>query len=284
MSENKKSVVVSALRSMMKPIVLLLLRNGVTYKEFATLCKSIFVEAALEGYGLRGRPTNTSRIAVLTGLDRKEVKRIRDLLDENPELLAAQSAQDRITRVLTAWHQDSEFLDKEGKPSLLSHRGGPGSFESLVRRYGGDVPLQSLQRELERLGLIALEQDQVRVLSRYYFPAQRDPAALLRAGSVINELVSTLNHNLHHADPGNSDLRLRPRFERRASNNLVDPRYRKHFAELLEHEGQAFLERVDTWLSHHEVPPEGPVKPIRMTVGLYCAESTCDDKNKRPGD
>ena len=82
MAENLKAHVIATVKSLMRPIIMLLLRNGVTYKEFALLCKSIFVEAAAADYGIRGRPTNVSRIAVLTGIDRKEVKRIRDLLQE----------------------------------------------------------------------------------------------------------------------------------------------------------------------------------------------------------
>lgn len=280
MNENKKQLVFSAMRSMMKPIVLLLLRNGVTFKEFANLCKHIFVEAASEEYGLRGRPTNSSRIAVLTGIDRKEVKRIRDQLDDNPELLAAQAAQDRITRLLTAWHQDQEFLGSDDRPKPLPITGERGSFAALVRRYGGDVPVLALLKELERLGLVSLQGETATVLSRDYFPARNDASALLRASSVIAELVSTLHHNLHRVDPTKSAARFRPRFERRASNNAIDPRHRKAFFEFISLEGQAFLERIDSWFSRHEIALGAATQPMRLSVGLFTAESLLQEDSE----
>jgi hypothetical protein len=253
MTENLKAHVIATVKSMMKPIIMLLLRNGVTYKEFALLCKSIFVEAAAQDYGIRGRPTNVSRIAVLTGIDRKEVKRIKDILEDNIMALEAQSSQDRITRLLTAWHRDREFIDAQGKPAVLSLDGELGSFQSLVRRFGGDVPRQALFKEMLRAGVVQKTEAGVEALSRYFFPAQSDPQALLRAGSVISELGETLFHNLYVVDDAKPSQRLKRRFERRASNNLVDPRHVKAFYAFLDAEGQMFLERMDSWLSEHEV-------------------------------
>ncbi|MBC6906205.1 hypothetical protein DWB84_12105 [Saccharophagus sp. K07] len=288
MADNLKAHVIATVKSLMKPIIMLLLRNGVTYKEFAVLCKSIFVEAAAQDYGIRGRPTNVSRIAVLTGIDRKEVKRIKDLLQENVLALEAQSSQDRITRILTAWHRDPEFSDDEHQARPLPIEGEHGSFQSLVRRFGGDVPRQALFKEMLRVGVIAKQDDRVTPLSRYYFPAQSDPQALLRAGSVISELGETLFHNLYVVDDSKPTSKYRRRFERRASNNQVDSRYVKAFHAFLEAEGQAFLERVDAWLSEHEVaePPTGEVVPekranattsVRLGVGVFAIEKSDRD-------
>lgn len=255
MTENLKAHVIATVKSLMKPIIMLLLRNGVTYKEFALLCKSIFVEAAAQDYGIRGRPTNISRIAVLTGIDRKEVKRIKDLLQENLMAIEAQSSQDRITRLLTAWHKDPEFCSPEGQPRMLPIEGEHGSFQALVRRFGGDVPRQALFKEMLRVGVITKTDAGTQALSRYFFPAQNDPQALLRAGSVLSELGETLFHNLYVVDDAKPSQRQRRRFERRASNNLIDARHIKAFHQFLDVEGQYFLERVDAWLSEHEMPP-----------------------------
>ncbi len=276
MAENLKEHVIATVKSLMKPIIMLLLRNGVTYKEFALLCKSIFVEAAAQDYGIRGRLTNVSRIAVLTGIDRKEVKRIKDILYENTTATEAQTSQDRLTRLLTAWHRDPEFLDTDGKPKLLPLDGEQGSFQSLVRRFGGDVPKQALFKEMLRVGVIAKTgDDKVQALSRYFFPAQSDPQALLRAGAVISELGETLYHNLYVADDSKPGIKYKRRFERRASNNLIDVRRKKAFLAFLEAEGQEFLERVDAWLSDHEVQDknnERDIETIRLGVGVFTIE------------
>lgn len=281
MAENLKEHVIATVKSLMKPIIMLLLRNGVAYKEFALLCKSIFVEAAAQDYGIRGRPTNVSRIAVLTGIDRKEVKRIKDLLQENRTAHEAQTSQDRITRLLTAWHRDEEFLDEQGLPRELPVEGERASFQSLVRRFGGDVPRQALLKEMLRVGVIAkTENDQLCALTRYFFPAQSDPQALLRAGSVISELGETLFHNLYVVDESKPGIKNKRRFERRASNNLIDVKHKKAFYTFLEKEGQEFLERVDAWLSEHENNDvnnkNNTAEPIRLGVGVFTIEKSAE--------
>lgn len=281
MAENLKEHVIATLKSLMKPIIMLFLRNGVTYKEFAFLCKSIFVEAAAQDYGIRGRPTNTSRIAVLTGIDRKEVKRLKDLLRENRPAIEAQSSQDRITRLLSAWFTDPEFQDLSGLPKLLPIDGEQGSFRSLIRRFGGDIPWQTFLKELLRVGVVDQDGDVVRARSRYFLPPQNDPGALLRAGSVIGELSETLFYNLYVADDSKPGVKYKRHFERRASNNLVDIKHQRAFHEFIELEGQAFLERVDTWFSEHEYQPQqsdneddsnpdnSACQTVRLGVGVF---------------
>lgn len=271
MSDNIKQHLQSALRVMMRPIIRMLLRNGVTYKEFTGLCKSIYVETAAEEYGIRGRSTNVSRISVLTGIDRKEVKRIKDLLNNNEIAASAQQHQDRITRMLTAWHHDPDFVDSKGKPKTLTVDEGDVNFGHLAKRFGGDVPAQTLLKELSRLGLIKVEDNRVEVLQRYYFPASSDPKALVRAGSVISELGETLFHNLYKVhDAGKKDMAV-AKFERRASNNSIDPKAKLKFYEFLNNEGQAFLERADVWLSEHEMDQvkNNNAEPIRLGVSVF---------------
>ena len=66
----------------LKPIARILLRYGIGFREFAEVAKSAFVDVATAEYGIRGRPTNISRVAVMTGLTRKEVRRLRDQLQD----------------------------------------------------------------------------------------------------------------------------------------------------------------------------------------------------------
>src|SRR5438067_66309 len=73
--------VLAAARQWLKPLVHVLVRCGVTWKDFAELAKTAYVEVATEQFGKRGRPTNVSRTAVLTGLARREVRKQRERLD-----------------------------------------------------------------------------------------------------------------------------------------------------------------------------------------------------------
>ncbi len=273
MSSSVKDHVVSALRKLLEPIIMMLLRNNVSYKEFTTLCKTIFVEVAARDFGIRGRPTNVSRIAVMTGIDRKEVKRIKDLIQENQLASDAQQSQDRLTRVLSAWHMDSDYLDERGQPLTLLADGDAPSFQSLVKKYGGDIPASTLLKELVRGEAIEETDGKLRVVKRYFFPPQSDPEALLRAGSVIHDVGATLFHNLYEGGSDTKPLK----FERRASNQKVDPKTAKAFRAFVEREGQAFLERIDEWLTAHEINDDNSdgldgSEGIRLGVGAYLIE------------
>ena len=78
MQEKLKQQVLDAFLLVMRPIVRILLRYGIGYREFVEVTKTAYVDVASSDFGLRGRPTNISRVAVMTGLTRKEVKRLRD--------------------------------------------------------------------------------------------------------------------------------------------------------------------------------------------------------------
>jgi hypothetical protein len=150
--ENKlqRSIVTASLR-WLRPIARWLLKSGVTWKEFAELSRGVFVSVAAEEFGLRGRPTNVSRIALLTGMTRREVRRYRESEAETPvEDVRAEDDLNHASRVLAGWHLDREFIDERGQPRALDAKGEGATFEQLVRRYAGDIPVTALIKELLR--------------------------------------------------------------------------------------------------------------------------------------
>ncbi len=79
MQEKLKQQVLDGFQLVLRPIVKILLRYGVGFGEFAEVVKTSFVDVASTEFGIRGRPTNISRVAVMTGLTRKEVRRLRNI-------------------------------------------------------------------------------------------------------------------------------------------------------------------------------------------------------------
>ncbi len=265
-----KDTALAACRQLMEPIIGILLRNGVTHKDLVAICKQIYVQVASDEFGLRGRQTNLSRVAILTGIDRKEVSRIKESLNNPREGEHNQQHQDRLTRLLSAWHHDPDFCAPGNHPLPLGIEGEQQSFALLVRRYGGDFPASALLKELKRVGVVEDVADgKVIATKRYFVPTQSDPGALLRAGSVISDLGNTLHHNLYKA---NKQQPLQ--FERRASNTQMSPDTLAAFREFVEQEGQVFLEKIDAWLSEHEQPDthtdnQASSEFMRMGVGTY---------------
>lgn len=267
MGEAAARPIVNACRLWLRPVARWLLRSGITWKEFAELARQAFVDTATEEFGLRGRPTNVSRVALLTGLARREVRRLRSA-SARATVPAGEEPLNHATRVLSGWHLDCEFVDSDGRPRVLPAHGPAPSFEVLLRRYAGDIPVTALVKELIRSGSIErLEDGSYRVLRRYYMPRPMDGHAVARAGSVLADLAATVEHNLSRGE------REPSRFEGRAQSPRVDARNLPAFRAFVEREAQGLLERVDDWLVAHELRPDATeATAIRLGVGVYAIQ------------
>ncbi|NOQ89402.1 MAG: hypothetical protein GQ549_00480, partial [Gammaproteobacteria bacterium] len=60
-----------------KPLIRLLIEKGITFPQFRELMKELYVEVADEQFSLDEKKPSDSRIFVLTGIHRKDIKRIR---------------------------------------------------------------------------------------------------------------------------------------------------------------------------------------------------------------
>ena len=264
MSDDKTSAT-AALRFLVRPIARIMLRAGVNWREFADVCKATYVEVATEDFGIRGRPTNISRVSILTGMTRREVRRLRTLLqDENPEVF---NRMNNATRILAGWYQDDEFLDKDGRPARLQPTGKKRSFESLCGKYSGDVAATTILKELKHVGAVAESTDgTLTAKTRYYMPALMDPEQMLRSGSVLEDIGYTVAYNLNRKPKEPS------RFERRATNTKIPAKAVPKFHEFIEKEGQAFLELVDAWLTNHETTDSDDTENVQLGLGAYWIE------------
>ena len=266
MRSASSTEVLAAARQWLRPLVLVLIRCGVTWKDFAELARTSYVDVATKQFGKRGRPTNVSRIAVLTGLTRRDVRKQRARLETNPEIWAGHVTKGSL--VLSAWHQNPEFLDAHGKPALLPLEGGGASFAQLLRACGaGDVRPSTLLKELLTAQAVRTTADgRLEPLKRSYVPQTMDEQLIRLWGKRVTDLARTYVHNLTHS----ADTQVR--FERAAVNDHINASALPEFREFLEREGQAFLERVDAWLTEHQArsEPQATGRPaVRLGAGLY---------------
>lgn len=265
MDSNIKTTLYSACAALLRPIALVLLRGGMTWKEFADLSKSVFVSVATDEFGIRGRPTNVSRVSILTGISRKEVKRQRDLLAAEDAPLSTKTTD--ATRLLSGWYQDPRFSDQDGNPMPLPVNGSDNSFEALFRDYGGDTPEQTLVKELQKGGSITRD-DRGRfiALRRYHMPADLDDGYVRFFGTNMHDHARTLANNLQ-AD------RAYPLLEGFAVDDRVHPDAAEEFRAYLDKRGEELLEEIDNWLTEHRITDDDvSTKPVRLGLGIYAIE------------
>jgi hypothetical protein len=250
----------------LKPLVHVLLRCGISWREFADLAKTTYVEVATSDFGKRGRPTNVSRTAVLTGLARREVRKQRESLSGAPKTLPGYVT--KASLVLSAWHLEPQFLDKAGRPAPLRMTGKGRSFAALLARCGGsDVRATTLIKELISAGAVRKRRDgRLEAVKRDYIPHTLDEQLIRLWGTVVADVASTYVHNLTRTG------RTVMRFERSAVNDRMPADALPDFLQLLDAEGQQFLERVDQWLTAREHKGDAAgddSQSIRLGVGVY---------------
>ncbi len=177
---------VKALRHVLRPIVRLLLAKGVGYPTLSDLLKEIYVNVAQREFGLPGKGQTDSRITLLTGVHRKDVKRLRET---EPEELEAPEAVSLGMRVVSAW-STPPYTNAEGMPAplqRLASQDAKKSFESLVASVSKDIRARALLDEWLRLGVVRID-EQNRVIL--------DTAAFVPSGD-MEQQAFYLGHNLH---------------------------------------------------------------------------------------
>jgi hypothetical protein len=265
MSDGIKITLLTAFRKLMRPLVRILLRHGVSYGEFAESLKYVFVEVADTDARESGAKQSISRNAIVTGLTRKEVARILDYLerDEDPSI----SKMNRVARVLAGWHQDPQFTGPYGLPLELPFDSTVDlSFTELARRYSGDMPARAMLEELKRIGAVdQLPTGESRVLTRSYIPQEADTASIEFMASALRDLAETLDLNLN---PDKEEGLLERRVWTPAG---IDKALLPVFDQLVSKKAQDLLEYLDNWLSAREAESAHLPKDqkVRAGLGLY---------------
>ncbi len=124
------SLLRSVINKLLRPIIGILMRSGVPFGSFSSVARNIYVDIAHKEFGLQGRNTNASRVAMLTGLTRAKVKQELDYAEAVDESDIHNLDKVRhASRMLLGWHTDARFIDQNER-SL-----GRVVTVSLARRF-----------------------------------------------------------------------------------------------------------------------------------------------------
>jgi hypothetical protein len=265
----------------LRPLVRMLLRSGISYRQFDEIVKQAFVHESFVDSGLSRKRTNVSRVAVRTGLSRKEVARIRDLMES--EHVGEQSKRDaayrsgQAARLLQVWHTDPRFIDVSGRPiDLPFDDAGEGSFSAIVRSVGGDVPAGAVRAELLSAGAIEeLEGGRLRAVKRYFIPGDLGEDMVVGFEHFVSPLLSGLAHN--SSVPKSEAFIQRVSYSENLSASTI-PRFKR-----IAHERAAdFVQSVDEWIAANEEPASELGKSdTRVGVGVFYFERKDSDEPKK---
>lgn len=264
MKSSHSQALSAATRTLLVPLVRIFLRNGKAARSFYDIVKQVYVDLAKNEFGIDGKQGTVSRIAILTGLTRKEVQAI----------LAQQAGADhtiaeeynRAARVIAGWLRDPKFSDGRGHPAPLPLNGKRGSFEALVKAYSGDIPVRAMLDELLHTGAVErLRNGNICLRARGYIPQKSAPEKLHILGTDTADLIATIDHNVYVAPQ-------KPRFQRKVMYDNIPTEAAREFRAIAAARGQELLEALDRWLANHDRdvnPTSRGTGRVRTGLGIY---------------
>lgn len=190
---NPSQFVLDQTLQIMQPLVRWLLRSGVSYGEFSTALKTVYlIETETELQRIGGKRTDSTR-SMLSGLHRKDVRALLPLVldtlaDGHPRADAVNSRPSLASKVVTRWLADD-------LPECLPATGDAPSFDTLSRAVSVDVHPRAVLLELVRLGVVTEDEQGVH-LRRAAFEPDRGQEELLRmvASSVADHLAAGVSN------------------------------------------------------------------------------------------
>ncbi|TCS62108.1 hypothetical protein EDD55_10663 [Varunaivibrio sulfuroxidans] len=255
---------VGALKFLLRPLVRGLIAHGMTFPHFCTLLKSVFVDVAGE-FTVEGKRLTDSRVSLITGVHRKDVKRLR----ETPRDAIVRSPYVTIgAQVAGHWTGRAPYLDDAGAPRALP-RSGPVSFDSLVESISKDLRSRTLLDEWLRQGMVTLDDGLVRLNTQSFIPNRGFDDLAYYYGRNLHDHIAAATHNLEGGTP--------PFLERSTYYDGLTPRSVADLEARARAIGMDALVKMNREALHLARKDDGnPDATLRMNFGVYFFKSEKD--------
>jgi hypothetical protein len=266
-----------AIKRILRPLVKFMIAQGITYPAASKTLKALFVDVARAEFPLEERRETDSRISMLTGIHRAEVKRL--MLDNDAQNGDAPPAVSLGAQLAARWISDSDYVDKQGNPLPLARHAGDGgelSFEALVASIRTDIRSRPLLDEWLRLGVVELdEQDRVHLKAKAFVPARG-----------FKEKAFYFSQNLHdHAAVSVTNMldQAGPLLERSVYYNKLTPASVETLAKLSSELGMRAIQEVNRLaLQLDRLDSNRPDADQRINFGIFFYTGPNDDVASAP--
>ncbi len=263
--DQVNTAVITALRKVLRPIVKFMIANQITYTYLSNMLKAIYVEVAEKDFPVAGKKQTDSRINLLTGVHRKDVKRLR----AEPEDLESRPANISIGSQLVArWVGDKSLLNPDNSPRKLPLQDDDEfsnkSFEGLVSNIAkGDIRPRVVLDELMRLDMVELDPEHNVILkTKAFTPNRGQQEKLFFFGKNIQDHLCAGVHNLGGEQP--------PFFDRSVYYDELSADSIAQLAELADKLGMdALIQMNEKALALQTADQELADASYRMNFGIF---------------
>jgi uncharacterized protein DUF6502 len=267
------------LQRVLRPLVRLILAKGFTYPMLIELLKSVYVRLAKEEFTLDDKRQTDSRISLLTGVHRKDVRRLahetsgRHLMPANVSL---------GSQLIALWLSRPEYLDERGHPRPLPRVAGKGaekSFEALVTSQSKDIRPRAVLDEWQRLGIVHVDEaDCVCLNVEGFVPEKGFDEKAYYVGHNVHDHLAAGAHNLLGGTP--------PFLERSVYADKISETSARELAHLSRELGMQMLQTIFRRAQElEERDIRSNTATTRMNFGIYFySERNPETAEARPQD
>lgn len=263
-TESTTPLLLAALRRVLQPLVRFMLKQGVSYTQLTELMKTIFIEVADREFSLNGKPQTDSRLSLLTGIHRKDVKRLREMVAKNDQLTI--KAIPLSAQILAGWMTLPGFQDDQGRPLPLARQGevlDEVSFDALVMHFSTDIRPRAVLDEWLCQGMVFKDtEERIHLNTASFVPQAGFEDKLYYYGHNLHDHLAAATHNL--CEPG------MPFLERSVHYNRLPPETVRALNALAEARGMELLYELNSLASKaSQLSAESTEPGERFTCGVY---------------
>lgn len=248
---------------LLRPLVRLLIRAGMTFPALVALLRELHVQVAEQEFALAGKAQTDSRVSLLTGIHRKEVRRLREA---GAPVSAVPAAVSLGGQIIGAWLSTPGYVDEAGEPLPLARTAqapGEPSFEGLVGSVTRDVRARAILDEWLAQGLAQVDAAQrIQLTESAYIPAQGGVELAYYFGRNLHDHMAAASANILSPKP--------PFMERAVHYDGLDAAQAAHLEQASRQIANAALVRVNK--EARRMVTKGPPPPgdeWRWIFGVY---------------
>ena len=275
-TSKNQLLIANALKRVFRPFVKLMLANNLTYTFAIDVLKTLFVEVADQDFTIDNKRQTDSRISLMSGVHRKDVKRLRELQPDVEDVMPGNVSLG--SQLIALWNANPAFVDADGLPKPLprfASDNADASFESMVRSLSTDIHPRAVLDEWLRLSVARLDEDNFVHLTTDMFIAQEG----------FDEKVYYFGHNLHdHASAAVSNvIGQRPGFfERCVHYDELSQQSVMAIADFAQKQGMKALRSVNKVADEAAMGDKlAKNANMRMTYGVYFYSEAMQDNTEK---
>ncbi len=258
-----------ALARLLRPLVRLLIRAGITFPVLEDLLRGLYVDVAQNDLLADPKSRTDSRISLLSGVHRKEIRRLRlepMAADETPPVVTTTS------QIIARWLGSPPWIDAEGQPRALPRGAAePIGFERLVASVTKDLRPRAVLDTLLADGVVSIDAAQrVRLNQAAFVPQPGQAAQLFYFGRNLADHIAAAAANI-------SAHSAAPFLDRSVHYDRLPPALAERLEAIARAAAQKMLlevNRAALEMTDGTDPVAGPTRRVNLGVYLFVADDT----------